>query len=363
MYSSAGVVRLPVRRLHMELTNICNFSCRFCPDSGMTRARGYMSPDMARAIFDQVSRQNLAEWIFLHVMGEPTLHPELVDIVRYGAAQGLRISMTTNGSMLDIPMVRALEDAGLRQIMLSLQTPDRETFAMRQAGGLSFDEYAAHIRTIAGEFMDTRSGMELVIGFLSSPLRRLILPVAREFSIADTSSRLRGYLCHWAELIIGGTHAEKRLPQVMNQIRKARCYRENRIRLTESLSFYTRILGDWATHFNHSNVRARFGKCPAIQDNFGILWNGDYVYCCTDYDGRTSSANFSDKPVMDFLLDDKVQDVVRGFQGFRVIDPHCQECIGDSSLLRSFVKQAGSIIYFSLRKQDRQPDRLPCHEK
>ena len=351
MNNKIGAIGLPVHRVHLELTNVCNFSCEFCPDSKMKRKKGYMQADMAKAILDEVSSSGLAEWVFLHVMGEPTLHPGLTDIAAYAGSKGLKVSITTNGSRLDLPLLRSLSGAGVRQIVLSLQTPDEKTFAMRGAKDLPFEEYVKRIITVAREVINNPRDTELVVSFLSSPLRRLIIPIAGEFSIADTTGKLRNYLALWAERLLKDTPAEAELPRVRKKIGRAGCFRENSIQLTDRLSFHTRIVGDWATHFDRPVVRARFGYCNGIQQNFGILWNGDYVYCCADYDGRTSSANFRDVSVAGFLHGERVQRTVKGFQRFRVLDSHCQSCIGDPSRLNSFVKQIGSILYFSVIKK------------
>ncbi len=343
-----GIIKLPVNRLHIELTNICNFSCEFCPDSRMKRQRGNMPTEMARAIIDEAGREGIAKMVLFHVMGEPVLHPDLVDLSAYAGEKGLDVCITTNGSLMDGNLLHSLQDAGVRQVIVSLQTPDEKTFSMRGAGGISFDEYAQRVTTLTREFIKYPGNMELTISFLSSPLRRLIFPVAEEFSIADTSKDLKRHLRLWAERILAGTGIKDRLPIVLKQIDRVRSFRENTIELTEGLSFKTRILGDWVKKGNSRIVKARFGFCQGLQENFGILYNGDYVFCCTDFDGKTSTANFGNTSIVDYLASDPVQEVVRGFRQFRVIDPYCQECIGDTSYLNSFVKQIGSILYFKL---------------
>ena len=346
-----GVIKLPVNRLHIELTNVCNFSCEFCPDSKMKRKKGYMSIDMAKSILDEVSGSGMVKWVFFHVMGEPMLHPGLVEIADYAKSRDVNVCITTNGSRLDPDILKMLTEAGVKKIILSLQTPDERTFSMRGAGELPFADYMEKITAVAREFINKKNDTELVISFLSSPLRRLIIPVAKEFSIADTTYKLRDYLRQWSGKILSGTPCEKSLPDVYKQIGRAGSFRENTIRLTEGLSFHTRIVGDWATHFGKKIVRAKFGYCPGIQENFGILWNGDYVFCCTDYEGRTAVANYSRVSITEYLENEIVQKTVRGFQRFRVLDPYCQTCIGDSSYLNSFVKQIGSVLYFKLFKR------------
>lgn len=202
MHKSIGGIKLPINRLHIELTNICNFSCEFCPDFKMKRQRGMMSVDMAKSIFDEVSSSGIVNLVLFHVMGEPTLHPNIIDIAEYAKFKNINVCITTNGSRLNLNMLKSLQDAGVKKIILSLQTPDKNTFSMRGLKGLSFYDYAEQITSIAKTFIREDGKTELIISFLSSPLRRLIIPVAKEFSIADTSIKLRKYLNLWAERIL-----------------------------------------------------------------------------------------------------------------------------------------------------------------
>jgi sulfatase maturation enzyme AslB (radical SAM superfamily) len=348
-----GVIKLPISRLHIELTNACNFSCEFCPDSKMKRKRGFMSVDMAKSILDQTSEFKDINMVLFHVLGEPTLHPDLLEIAAYAASKKLKICLTTNGSRLNRDMLYALQGAGVQHIIISLQTPDERTFSMRGAKDILFSDYADQITSAVKTLIDEKLEIEFTISFLSSPLRRLIIPIAKEFSIADTSKQLREYLKLWAERVMTGTTIEDDLPGVLKKIKRARCFSQNKIRLSDRLSFETRIVGDWSTHFQKKLVKARFGYCPGLQENFGILWNGDYVYCCTDYEGRTSSANFRDMSIRDYLSSGPVQEMVKGMQRFRIIHDHCRYCIGDSSHLNSLVKQVGTILYFKTLSRNR----------
>ena len=177
-------------------------------------------------------------------------------------------------------------------------------------------------------------------------MRRLIIPIAKEFSIADNSAKLREHLKFWAEKITSGTPIENMLSDVLKQIKRTSSFKENIISITNRLSFQTRIVGDWATHFDSKNVTAKVGYCPGIQENFGILWNGDYTFCCTDYDGRTSSNNYNNTSIQDYLRKEVVQDVVKGFQRLSVVNNYCKQCLGDKNFINAVVKQAGSIVYF-----------------
>ncbi len=307
-----------------------------------------MPIETAKAILDEVGRTKIAKIVLFHVMGEPTLHPHLVDIVAHARSRGIETCLTTNGSRLEVTLLRELVSAGVNRIIISLQTPDDNTFVLRGTKELTFDDYAERVLKIARQFLDDSGETTLTISFLSSPLRRLIIPIYPEVSIADTSFKLRKHLGTWVDRIIKGTAIENRRAGIVKQIRKIHSLRENMIRLTDRLFFCTRIMGDWSIHFDHKNVKAVFGYCPGLQDNFGILWNGDYTFCCTDFDARTSIANFSEKPIKDYLGSSEVQEAVQGFNRFRVLHPHCKQCLGDRNILNAAVKQIGSIFYFKL---------------
>ncbi|MEW6419697.1 MAG: radical SAM/SPASM domain-containing protein [Nitrospirota bacterium] len=346
MIKHIGAIKLPVNRLHLELTNICNFSCEFCPDSKMKRQRGMMSVELAKSVIDEVSRIGAAKLVLFHVMGEPTLHPGLLDIIEYADRRNVKTCLTTNGSRLDERFFNEIIHAGVGEIIISLQTPDEKTFSLRGAKGIAFDEYAERITTIAKSFLFNAGKARLTINFLSSPLRRLIIPIFSEVSIADTSADLKKYLEIWAKRIIINTPFEGIYKEAQKQIKNIWTFRENTIRITDRFNFHTRIMGDWAIHFNGKNINAAFGYCPGIQDNFGILWNGDYTFCCTDFDGNTSLHNYRDTSIHDYLNKEAIQKVVKGFQSFRVVHPYCKQCLGDKNILNAIVKQIGSLVYF-----------------
>ncbi|RME56402.1 MAG: radical SAM/SPASM domain-containing protein, partial [Deltaproteobacteria bacterium] len=67
--------------------------------------------------------------LWLHYIGEPTLHPDLPRFVATAAATGrLSVGLSTNGIALTPPLARALIAAGLERLDLSLDAADRETY-------------------------------------------------------------------------------------------------------------------------------------------------------------------------------------------------------------------------------------------
>ncbi len=344
-----GGIRLPVERLHVELTNRCNFSCEFCPDGRMKRARGSMDFALLEDILSQA--EGVARQVHFHVMGEPMLYPRLPAAVRFARRHGLEPWVTTNGSLLSEEAARELEAAGLAHLTVSLQTPDADRFGLRGCRTLSFDEYKGKIVGAIRPFLTARRGMSVTVVFLTNPLQRFLAPDPPTSNFPESARELRGHLERWAREIVAGTSVECELPRILARTRKAGVLKENVIHLTEKVRFRVRVLGNWAEHFELPVVPARIGYCPGLAENFGILWNGDWVICCTDYDGKTSPANVSGTSMKEFLSLPEVQRIAQGFRHFRVVHPYCRVCLGERGVLDSAFRQVGSIFYFKLYRK------------
>ncbi len=140
-----GHVAIPLKRVHLELTNVCEFDCLFCPKSKMKRAPGFMEIDLAKRAISEMGQKGICEKVTLHVMGEPTLHPRFFEILEHAEREAVKIGLTTNGRNLSKKVGKRLVDYNLHQIDVSLQTPDASSFVLRRARFISFEEYLSGI--------------------------------------------------------------------------------------------------------------------------------------------------------------------------------------------------------------------------
>lgn len=346
-----GAVELPVRRLHIELTNHCNFACEFCPDGQMRRPRGAMALSLAERILAEAGRHGVAREAHFHVMGEPLLHPDLCDAVAAARRHGMEAWVTTNGSLLTPGAVRRLHEAGLSHLTISLQTPDVGTFALRGARQVTFEEYRERLVEAVRAALALDGVMRLTVCFLVNPLHRFRAPRAPTMRVAQSGPELRGHMRRWIEWIFADTAPASEIPHLVARTRRAGVLREGRLPLTSRLDFQVRVLGSWAAHFDGPLVNARLGYCPAVAENLGVLWNGDYVICCADYDGATALANAGDVSPAEYLSLPAVQAIAGGFRRYRVVHPYCRRCLGDRRLATALCRQVGSIVYFKLYRR------------
>ena len=84
------------RKAYLEITNKCNLSCAFCPGT----ARAPRSIDEAEFTLLASKLTGWAEYLYYHLMGEPTAHPLLPRFLEIATELGFKSIITTNGTLL-----------------------------------------------------------------------------------------------------------------------------------------------------------------------------------------------------------------------------------------------------------------------
>jgi MoaA/NifB/PqqE/SkfB family radical SAM enzyme len=105
----------------VNVTNRCNLhcpGCRFHYRDSKTEGKD-LSVEFFADICNQLKDMK-TRTITITGEGEPLLHPHLPDLIKYARAAGLRVTMTTNGTLLDESMVRTLVDLRLDHLKVSL---------------------------------------------------------------------------------------------------------------------------------------------------------------------------------------------------------------------------------------------------
>lgn len=112
--------------LYLETTNRCNLLCTTCPRTFTElEPPADMSWELFTGIVDQVPNLQRA---VLHGVGEPMLVKDLPRMVRYLKDRGTYVLFNTNGTVLNETNGRALIDAGLDELRVSLDAADARTY-------------------------------------------------------------------------------------------------------------------------------------------------------------------------------------------------------------------------------------------
>ncbi len=138
---------------------------------------------------------------------------------------------------------------------------------------------------------------------------------------------------------------------MIKKIGKIGIYGWNVIEISPKVFIETYILTDWGNAFaGEGTVDAQRGYCFGMRDHFAILYSGDVVLCCVDFDGCTSLGNLKDYSLPEILRSPELERIVQGFRRGRLVHPHCRHCLGSHSRLGSWIKPVASFLGLNLLK-------------
>ena len=86
--------------INLDLTSACNFSCHFCVDSRLINAGKTLALEEVKKTIHTLHSHGLLSVILIGG-GEPTLHRDFGQIVRYIKGKRLQVGIVTNGSQLE----------------------------------------------------------------------------------------------------------------------------------------------------------------------------------------------------------------------------------------------------------------------
>lgn len=125
-------------------TQRCNLKCVHCYAQSEDREySGEMSTDQAKAMIDDLAAFGAP--VLLFSGGEPTIRKDLVELMHYAKGKGMRVVISTNGTLITPERARQYAEVGLSYVGVSLDG-GRETHDKFRGIPGSFDKAIAGIR-------------------------------------------------------------------------------------------------------------------------------------------------------------------------------------------------------------------------
>lgn len=271
------------KKIYIEITNVCNLKCTFCPDT--KRKKEFMEVESFKKIISKIKKYT--NLITLHIKGEPLLHPKFDEIVKNSE---IPINVTTNGTLL-LQNKEALSNKMIRQINISLHSLDKNS-------GMNTKEYIEKIFE-AIDYIHEKN-LNIYISY-------------RLWNLKNISENSQNY-----EIL----KALESKYKVENIIEKAR---ENMfIKLDENIFLNQDIEFEWPSLDTTSEEN--MGTCYGARQQLGILVNGDVVPCCLDQDRVIELGNIFEQNLDEILDSERAKNMVKGFCENRVVEELCKKC-------------------------------------
>lgn len=260
----AGKLTLP-RYIDVELTNMCNFKCRFCPTGtkSMQRIKGYMPSDVIDALVENVERFHI-QGVRLIRWGEPTLHPKYLEIIKRlkNVQGGTPVHINTNGSLLDEEQIQQMLDIKLDSIKFSFQGADEGTYnEMRQGGDYQ------RLLEIVRQMYRMRANLPYPYIQISTTLTGETAEQIKNFKndIEDYCDYYNVGYTKLKHLNVDDMQIESKEKEKIRQL-------QEREKINRTYS----------------------PVCVEAFDKLSINWNGDVTLCCSDYDNFMIIGNILD---------------------------------------------------------------------
>jgi len=105
-------------KVYIEISNICNLKCSFCP--GTVRVPRRMNADEFELILNKI--KPYTDYIYFHLLGEPLCHPELEKFLSLAENMDFKVIITTNGTLLNKNADILLNSASHYKTVISLHS-------------------------------------------------------------------------------------------------------------------------------------------------------------------------------------------------------------------------------------------------
>jgi uncharacterized radical SAM superfamily Fe-S cluster-containing enzyme len=106
-----------VFNVQWDLSRRCNYDCSYCWPSSHNKTDVWVPIDVLRRVVDKICARHDGKMQFNFAGGEPTLHPEFLELCTYIRERGHHIHVQTNGTM---NVIKARKLANVAEISISV---------------------------------------------------------------------------------------------------------------------------------------------------------------------------------------------------------------------------------------------------
>ena len=280
------------KKIYVEITNVCNLSCSFC--SEMKRPPEFMDVETFRNILDQITP--FTDYIYLHVKGEPLLHPEIDKFLDLCHDMGVKVNLTTNGTLIHDAADKLFNKPALRQINFSLHSFDGNDQIE------SKDEYLNRIFSFIHQAI----------------MQRDILISLRLWNYGATDTAENG--SNKNREVFAHIEHDFDLPYKID----VKATASHGIKIAENV--YLSQESEFVWPSLEQNENSDKGFCYALKTQAAILVDGTVVPCCLDGNGIISLGNVHTTDFSKIIEGERAEKIRRGFQKRELAESLCKRC-------------------------------------
>lgn len=279
------------KKVHIEVTNICNLSCSFCPEK--TQPSQSMSQDFFRQLNQEV--KEVTNELAYHVVGDPLVLSNLEEYLDISYEADLKVNLTTTANNLNLSMFDALMHPTLKQVNFSINSYNANSHKR------SLENYLEPIFTYIQHAVKVHQNH-----FINLRIWNL-----------DEDKSARAFNQEVFDYAKSFFSLEMSLDEVYEK-------RPKNIRIASKIFFNFDDYFEWPSLDN--KFISTKGFCYGLDSHFAILASGKVAPCCLDKDAIIDLGNLHVESLKSVLNSNRVKAIQKGFKEKRVIEELCQHC-------------------------------------
>ncbi|WP_295069311.1 SPASM domain-containing protein [uncultured Fibrobacter sp.] len=285
--------------VYIEITNVCNLHCSFCPCGKEPTNRTFMDSKLFETCIAGVQEIGATN-VYFHVLGEPTLHPGFVHYLKKLEQTPLKLTLTTNGTTIERTGRQILASPAVRQVNFSTHA------------------YAELPRETAERYLQN------VLDFCSLAI----------IERPDLYINLRLWNVGAEEASSWNSYMLKRIHETFGvDITPGHfCSRHKSFNITGRLYLHEDTRFEWPSIDERTGKALqtrdeRFaGTCRALDTHVAILHDGRVVACCLDHSGQITLGHIDKQSLAEIINNPIAQNIKEGFAQHELRHPFCQTC-------------------------------------
>ena len=279
------------KKVYIEITSVCNLVCSFCPPTA--RAKGLIKVEQFNKILDEIRPHT--KYIYLHVKGEPLLHPRIDQLLDAAHAKGFKVNITTNGTLIKKNREKILGKPALRQINFSLHSFDGHE------GSENREKYLGDILDFVRESREYKT-------IISYRLWNL-----QKDHVSDVAARRNR---ETLEILENEYNLDFRIEEKVEPGKGVKI--GPNIYLNQDHEFR------WPSLLEPEDEGKGF--CHALRSQAAILVDGTVVPCCLDGEGVINLGNVHEKSFAEIVDGERATNIIDGFSRREAVEELCRKC-------------------------------------
>jgi len=247
--------------------------------------------------FNQILERikSYTDFIYLHLKGEPLLHPEIGQLLDICFEKGFLVNIVTNGTLIKKVHPALLLKPAVRQINFSLHCLDELNESVNK------DEY-----------------LEDIFSFVQDALKKTKMYISLRLWNRDKNQKS------------DPIENNKKILSFIENKMKLDYFITNDILVNNSLKISDRLYLNFDYEFQWPDMKDSYhnahGYCYGLKDQAAIHYDGTVVPCCLDSEGHIRLGNILDQPFTEIINSERAKKLQAGFSNLKAVEELCIKC-------------------------------------